>query len=121
MVQELHWFNYWTSEKFKNWLLHNKNDFGLAIENAKKHRNIRLVSDDKRINCLLSKPNQYWTKWFPKKCINGVSYIKLWRYWITVTNRKETGFMKDGSGGEIMKELSRLKPKIDSYIKANNK
>ena len=29
--------------------------------------------------------------------------------------------MKDGSGGEIMKELSRLKPKIDSYIKANNK
>lgn len=59
MVQELHWFNYWTSEKFKNWLLHNKNDFGLAIENAQKHRNNRLVSDDKRINCLLSKPNQY--------------------------------------------------------------
>ena len=29
--------------------------------------------------------------------------------------------MKDGLGGEIMKELLRLKPKIYSYIKANNK
>lgn len=125
MIQELYWFNYWTSENFKNWLwnrlLHDKNNFGLAIENIQKHRNIRLVSDDKRRNCLLSKPNYYSTKSFPKLCRNGVSYVKLWKYWKTVTNGKETGFMKDGLRGEIMKEFSRLKPKTYSYIKDNNK
>ena len=98
-----------------------KNNFGLAIENIQKHRNIRLVSDDKRRNCLLSKPNYYSTKSFPKLCRNGVSYVKLWKYWKTVTNGKETGFMKDGLRGEIMKEFSRLKPKTYSYIKDNNK
>ena len=29
--------------------------------------------------------------------------------------------MKDGLGGEIMKEFSRLKPKTYFYIKDNNK
>ena len=49
-----------------------KNDFklinnavvGKTMENVRKHRNIKLVTKDKRRNQLVSEPNYHTTKWF---------------------------------------------------------
>ena len=49
-----------------------KNDFklinnvvvGKTMENERKHRNIKLVTKDKRRNQLVSEPNYHTTKWF---------------------------------------------------------
>ena len=38
--------------------------FGKTMENVKKHRDIKLVTTDKRRNQLLSEPNYHTTKWF---------------------------------------------------------
>ena len=38
--------------------------FGKTMENVKKHRDIKLVTTDKRSNQLLSEPNYHTTKWF---------------------------------------------------------
>ena len=38
--------------------------FGKTIENARKHRDIKLVTTDKRRNQLVSEPNYHTTKWF---------------------------------------------------------
>ena len=38
--------------------------FGKTIENGRKHRDVRLVTTDKRRNQLASKPNYHTTKYF---------------------------------------------------------
>ena len=38
--------------------------FGKTIENVRKHRDIKLVTTDKRRNQLVSEPNYHTTKWF---------------------------------------------------------
>ena len=38
--------------------------FGKRIENGRKHRDVRLVTTDKRRNQLASKPNYHTTKYF---------------------------------------------------------
>ena len=38
--------------------------FGKTIENVRKHRDIKLVTTDKRRNQLVSEPNYYTTKYF---------------------------------------------------------
>ena len=38
--------------------------FGKTIENVKKHRDVKLVTTDKRRNQLVSEPNYHATKWF---------------------------------------------------------
>ena len=38
--------------------------FGETMENVRKHRDIKLVTTDKRRNQLVSEPNYYTTKWF---------------------------------------------------------
>ena len=40
--------------------------FGKTMENVRKHRDIELVTTDKRINRLVSEPNYYTTKWLSK-------------------------------------------------------
>ena len=40
--------------------------FGKTMANVKKHRDIRLVTTDKRKNRLVSEPNYHTTKWFQK-------------------------------------------------------
>ena len=37
---------------------------GKTMENARKHRDIKLVTRDKRRNQLVSEPNYHTTKWF---------------------------------------------------------
>ena len=40
--------------------------FGKTMENVRKHRDIKLVTTDKRRNQLVSEPNYHTTKWFLK-------------------------------------------------------
>ena len=44
--------------------LMNNSVFGKTMENVKKHRDIKLVTTDKRRNQLASEPNYHTTKWF---------------------------------------------------------
>ena len=46
--------------------LMNNSVFGKTMENVKKHRDIKLVTTDKRRNQLDSEPNYHATKWFPQ-------------------------------------------------------
>ena len=39
------------------------------MENVRKHRNIKLVTTDKRRNQLVSGPNYHTTKWFSEKLL----------------------------------------------------
>ena len=38
--------------------------FGKTMENVRKHRDIKLVTTDKRRNQLVSEPNYHTAKWF---------------------------------------------------------
>ena len=40
--------------------------FGKTMENVRKHRDIKLVTADKRRNQLASEPNYHTTKYFPE-------------------------------------------------------
>ena len=43
--------------------------FGKTIENVRKHRDIKLVTTDKKRNRLASEPNYHTTKWFSEKLL----------------------------------------------------
>ena len=38
--------------------------FGKTMENVRKHRNIKLVTTDQKINYLMPEPKYHTTKWF---------------------------------------------------------
>ena len=44
--------------------LMNNSVFGKTIENVRKHRDIKLVTTNKRRNQLVSEPNYHTKKWF---------------------------------------------------------
>ena len=44
----------------------NNSVFGKTMENVRKHRDINLVTTDKRRNQLVSEHNYHTTKWFPE-------------------------------------------------------
>ena len=55
---------------FTNKLMIMNNDvFGKTVENVRKHRDIKLVTTDKRRNQLVSEPNYHTTKWFSEKLL----------------------------------------------------
>ena len=43
--------------------------FGKTMENVRKHRDIKLVTTDKRRNQLVSEPNYHATKWFSENLL----------------------------------------------------
>ena len=43
--------------------------FGKTMENVRKHRDIKLVTADKRRNQLVSEPTYHTTKWFSEKLL----------------------------------------------------
>ena len=49
--------------------LMNNAGFGKTVENVRKHRDIKLVTTDKRRNQLASKPNYHTTKYFSENLI----------------------------------------------------
>ena len=50
----------------KDFKLMNNTVFRKTMENVRKHRDIKLVTRDKRRNQLASEPNYHTTKWFSK-------------------------------------------------------
>ena len=49
--------------------LMNNSVFGNTMENVRKHRDIKLVTTDKRRNQLVSEPNYHTTKWFSENLL----------------------------------------------------
>ena len=49
--------------------LMNNSVFGKTMENVRKHRDIKLVTTDKRRNQLVSEPNYHATKWFSENLL----------------------------------------------------
>ena len=47
----------------------NNSVFGKTIENARKHRDIKLVTTDRRRNQIVSEHNYNTTKWFPESLL----------------------------------------------------
>ena len=43
--------------------------FGKTMENLRKHRDIKLVTTDKRRNQLVSEPNYHTIKWFSENLL----------------------------------------------------
>ena len=58
--------NYSEKDFFK---LMNNAVSGKTMENLRKHRDIKLVTTDKRANRLLSEPNYHTTKWFSENLL----------------------------------------------------
>ena len=58
--------NYFEKDFFK---LINNSVFRRAMENVMKHRDIKLITTDKRRNRLVSEPNYHRTKWFPENLL----------------------------------------------------
>ena len=50
--------------------------FGKTMENVRNHRDIKLVTTDKRRNQLVSEPNYHTTKWFSEKSEGHDIYTK---------------------------------------------
>ena len=50
-------------------MLMNNPVFGKTMENVRKHRDIKLVTKNKRKNLLVSKPNYHATKYFSEELI----------------------------------------------------
>ena len=49
--------------------LMNNSAFGKTMENVRKHRDIKLVTTDKRRNKLVSEPNYHTAKWFSENLL----------------------------------------------------
>ena len=47
----------------------NDSVFGKTMKNVRKHRDIKLVTTDKRRNQLVSEPNYHETKWFSENLL----------------------------------------------------
>ena len=47
----------------------NNSVFGRTFMNARKHRDIKLVTTDKRRNQLVSEPNYHTTEWFSENLL----------------------------------------------------
>ena len=58
--------NHFEKDFFK---LMNNAVFGKTMENVRKHREIKLVTTDKRRNQLLSQPKNHTTKWFSENLL----------------------------------------------------
>ena len=78
MAKTLYWYEYWIKKKCKNkdfekdfFELMNKSVFGKTMENARNHRDIRLVTTDKRRSILASEPNYHSSKLISKFDDNG--------------------------------------------------
>ena len=65
--------------------------FGKTMENVRKHRDIKLVTNDSKRNKLVSEPNNHTTKWFSEIKANkpiylglatlSLSKIRMYKYW----------------------------------------
>ena len=54
----------------------NNSVFGKTVESVRKHRDIKLVTTNKRINYLVSNPNRHTAKWF-SECLLAIEMNKI--------------------------------------------
>ena len=59
--------------------------FGKTIENVRKHRDIKLVTTDRRRNYLVSEPNYHTTKFFTENLLAIEMKKKLEYLWINLS------------------------------------
>ena len=102
---------------------------GKTMENVRKHRDIKVITTNKRTIYLLSEPNYHTTKLFSecllaiemnktKVKMNKPVYLGLSIYYENndkplpiCKNKKVIGLIKDELGGKIITEFVALKPK----------
>ena len=119
--------------------LMNNSVFGKTMENVRKHRDIKLVTIDKRRNNLASEPNYHTTKHFSdnlmaiemkkarvkmnKSIYLGMSILDISKRlmyefgMITIDkNKKVISLFKDELGGKIMTEFVGLRAKTYPYL-----
>ena len=89
MAKSIYW-NEHRSKKNKKWfsnisfMLMNNAVFGKTMEKARKHRDIKLVTIERRRNYLVSEPNYHTTKFFTENL--SVTEMKKQRYfWINLS------------------------------------
>ena len=83
--------------------LMNNSVFGKMMENIRKHRDIKLVTTDKKRSKLVSEPNYH--------TINLISLVKF----------NVIGLMKYELGGKIITEFVTLRPKTNSFLTDDGK
>ena len=96
------------------------NGNGMAMENVRKHRDIKLVTTDNRRNRLVSEPNNHTTKW----CSENLLAIEMKKtkvkmnkpIYLGLSILEMIGLMKDELEGKIMTEFVALRPKTYSYL-----
>ena len=88
--------------------------FGKTMENVRKHRDIKLVTTDKRRNQLLSEPN-YHTKWFPENLLA----IEMRKRKVKINNPVYLGFSILEISKTLMYEFwyDYMKPKYGDNVK----
>ena len=108
--------------------LMNNSVFGKTMENVRNHRDIKLVTSDKRRKPLLTDTDSFIIyiktqdffddisndveKWFDTSNYNKKDKIPL----PIGKNKKVPGLFKDELGGKIMTEFVALRPKAYAYL-----
>ena len=91
--------------------------FGKTMENVRKHRNIKLVTTDKRRNQLVSEPNYHTTKWFSE--IEAILAIEVKKTRVKMNKPVYLGLSILEISKTLMYELwyDYIKPKYGDNVK----
>ena len=89
--------------------------FGKAMENVRKHRDIKLVLTDKKRNRILSEPNYHTTKWFSE----DLSAVEMKKIKAKMNKPVYLGLSILEIGNKLMYEFwySYIKPKYQINAK----
>ena len=93
----------------------NNGVFGKTMENVRKHREIKLVTTDKRRNQLASEPNYHTTKYFSE----NLMVIEMKKAKVKMNKRFYLGMSTLGIGKTLMYEFQYdyIKPKYQDKAK----
>ena len=103
--------------------LMNNSVFGKTMENVRNHRDIKLITSDKRRKRLVSERNYHSHKKFPehlmaiemkKTRVKMIKSLYLGRSLLDIS--KTPGLFKDKSGGKIITEVVSLRAKTYAYL-----
>ena len=79
MAKSIYWHEYWSNKKSErsNFQLMNNAVFGKTMENARKHRDIKLVTTERWRIYLVSEPNYHTTTLFTENLL-AIETRKTW-------------------------------------------